>query len=65
MTTKPTMNSDSTGLALEGYCPVAYFFGPPKIGVNEHSSSYQGATYRFVSKEAKEMFDADPSKFAP
>ena len=53
------MNIDANGLALEGYCPVAYFFGPPKVGSKDFESVYQGATYRFVSQEAKDMFDAD------
>jgi hypothetical protein len=62
---QPTMNIDSNNLALEGYCPVAYFFGPPKLGLENLTSTFQGATYRFVSEQAKSMFDADPVKYAP
>ena len=64
-TVTAVMNVDSTGLALEGNCPVAYFFGPPKKGQEEFSSVYQGVTYRFANGQAKGMFDAEPAKYMP
>jgi YHS domain-containing protein len=60
------VNATSTGLALRGYDPVAYFtLGEPTAGSLEHTSTYEGATYRFVSAEHKAQFDASPEAFAP
>ncbi|MCA9441066.1 MAG: YHS domain protein, partial [Candidatus Omnitrophica bacterium] len=54
------------GLALEGYCPVAYFaVGKPVMGKPEYASIYNGVTYHFVNADAKEMFDEDPEKYIP
>jgi YHS domain-containing protein len=59
-------NLPSTGLALEGYCPVAYFaVNKPVRGKSEHASTYNGVTYHFVSADAKRTFDAEPRKYIP
>ena len=43
-------NLDSSGLALKGYDPVAYFAeGKPVQGKPEITASHEGATYRFAS----------------
>ena len=59
-------NIPSSGLALEGYCPVAYFaVNKPVLGKAEYASDHNGVTYHFVSADAKKAFDADPEKFIP
>lgn len=59
-------NVPSTGLALEGYCPVAYFaVNKPVRGKAKHQSTYQDVTYYFVSSDAKKEFDKDPEKYVP
>ncbi len=59
-------NLPSSGLALEGYCPVAYFaVNQPVMGKPEHASTYNGVTYHFVSAEAKKEFDGKPEKYLP
>lgn len=59
-------NIPSSGLALEGYCPVAYFaVGKPVMGKKEHSSTHKGVTYHFVNADAKKMFDRHPEKYVP
>ncbi len=59
-------NVPSHGVALEGYCPVAYFaVNKPVRGVPEHASNHAGITYYFVSADAKAAFDADPEKYVP
>jgi YHS domain-containing protein len=59
-------NIPSHGVALEGYCPVAYFAAnKPLRGKSEHSSVHADITYYFVSAGAKEAFDADPEKYLP
>ncbi len=59
-------NLPSSGLALEGYCPVAYFaVGKPVLGKAEFASDFNDVTYYFVSSDAKKAFDANPKKFIP
>ena len=59
-------NLPSSGLALEGYCPVAYHVvGEPVRGKPEFTSIYNDVAYQFVSSEAKQYFDADPEKYLP
>ena len=59
-------NLPSSGVALEGYCPVAYFaVNKPVMGKPEHASTHNGVTYHFVSVDAKRAFDADPEKYIP
>ncbi len=51
---------------ISGYDPVAYFTeGTPQRGSGYHVSDYKGVTYAFASEEHKEMFEANPSKYAP
>lgn len=60
------VNVDRSGLALQGYDPVAYFTdGKPVEGDASIVASYQGATYRFASADHKAMFERDPAKYAP
>ena len=59
-------NLPSSGVALEGYCPVAYFAVDKAVrGVPEHASTHEGVSYWFVNAEAKDAFDASPEKFLP
>lgn len=59
-------NIPSSGLALEGYCPVAYFaVNKPVKGSKEFSSDYKGVTYYFVNADAKAAFDENPDKYVP
>ena len=59
-------NLPSHGVALEGYCPVAYFaVNEPVRGKPEYASTYAGVTYHFVSAEAKAVFDKNPAQYVP
>lgn len=59
-------NLPSSGLALEGYCPVAYFAVNKAIkGKPEYASTYRDVDYWFVSDDAKKAFDANPEKYLP
>lgn len=52
--------------AIDGYDAVAYFTeGHPVKGSKEFSFEYQGAVWRFASREHLEMFKADPEAYAP
>lgn len=63
---KMLLNLDSSGVAIQGYDPVAFFTvkGPVK-GKPEFTSDYHGAKYRFHSAASKSAFDADPAKYEP
>lgn len=59
-------NLPSSGLALEGYCPVAYHVvNKPVRGKPEYASTYNDVTYHFVNADAKQAFDQDPEKYLP
>ena len=52
--------------AVSGYDTVAYFTdGLPVEGSREHSYDWMGTTWLFASAEHRELFQADPEKYAP
>jgi YHS domain-containing protein len=58
--------TDDLGQAVRGFDPVAYFTdGKPVPGQAEFSFPYQGAIWRFTSAEHRDLFKADPAKYAP
>ena len=58
--------SGASGVAINGYDPVAFFTqGKPVNGNFEILSKHRGATYYFASKQHKAMFDKNPDKYAP
>jgi len=64
--TKTLFNLDKTGVAIQGYDPVAFFTDhKPVEGKAEFVSKHDGATYLFSSKEHKELFDKEPAKYEP
>jgi YHS domain-containing protein len=53
-------------LALSGYDPASYFTeGHPEKGSAEYSAAFDDATYWFKNAEHREMFVADPDRYAP
>lgn len=53
-------------VAIQGYDPVAYFTESEAVkGSEEHALKWLGANWHFASEEHKEMFSANPSKYAP
>ena len=62
----PAQAQDSRPLALKGYDPVAYFTdGKPTPGVTEYEFLFDGQRYRFASAQHRDLFKADPDKYAP
>lgn len=56
----------SNGIAVHGYDVVAYFTqGKPIVGNAAFTAQHEGATYQFASAENRDLFAADPAKFAP
>ncbi|MEM8945150.1 MAG: YHS domain-containing (seleno)protein [Planctomycetota bacterium] len=59
-------NVPSSGIALEGYCPVAYFAVNKAIrGKQEFAVTHNDVTYYFVNADAMKLFQADPVKYLP
>jgi YHS domain-containing protein len=60
------VDTDDNGVALQGHDPVAYQTEEkPVMGSDEFTAEYNGATYKFASAENRDMFTADPEKYAP
>ena len=65
-TTKTLVNLDKTGVAIQGYDPVAFFTDKkPVKGDQKFLFKHDGAIYFFASKEHKDLFKADPAKYTP
>ncbi len=59
-------NLPASGIAIDGYCPVAYFaVNKPVKGKPQFASTYNGVTYHFVNADAKKVFDKNPEKYLP
>jgi YHS domain-containing protein len=64
--TKTLLNLDKSGVAIQGYDPVAFFKdNQPVMGKASITSMYDGATYQFASESHKKLFDQDPAKYEP
>ena len=61
-----SINKGSDGVALKGYDAVAYFTeGRPVMGTKEFQHEWQGARWQFSSGVNRDLFAADPGKYAP
>lgn len=59
-------NADSTGLALRGYDPVAYFTQEQATpGVATYQAEHKGLTYQFTSAEHRQRFQDNPETYLP
>jgi YHS domain-containing protein len=57
---------DKNGVALKGFDPVSYFVdAKPSQGMEKFMAKHEGATYLFASEKNRDMFVAEPSRFAP
>ena len=57
---------DGIPLAIKGYDPVAYFvMGKPMRGLQEFEYEWDEHRYYFVNAEHRELFKADPIRYAP
>src|SRR5512147_1776342 len=59
-------NTLYAGLGAKGYDVVSYFTdGKPAVGSADFTQAYGGVTWRFVSKEHRDLFAKSPAKYAP
>ena len=62
----PALAQGTQPLVLKGYDPVAYFTdGKPVQGVASYELTFDGQRYRFASAQHRDLFKANPDKYAP
>jgi hypothetical protein len=62
----PLAADEDVPLALKGYDPVAYFtLGEPTRGLEALEYEWDEHRYRFSRPEHRELFKADPARYAP
>jgi YHS domain-containing protein len=60
------VNTTWTGVAIKGYDSVAYFTeGKPVKGSEDFKYDWNGAEWQFASAANRDLFKADPVKYAP
>src|SRR5262245_59081260 len=60
------VNQSASGVAMKGYDPVAYFTeGRPAKGETRFQHQWMGATWQFSSAVNRDLFVANPKKYAP
>ena len=58
--------TDANDVILAGHDAVAYFTeGEPTLGSTEYTAQHEGAVYRFASAKNRDLFRANPEKYAP
>jgi hypothetical protein len=62
----PAKAAEPAPLAIKGYDPVAYFTdGTPTRGHPDIGYEWDDHRYQFATLEHRELFKADPTRFAP
>jgi len=62
----PSLAAEQLPLAIKGFDPVAYFtIGRPERGLPEIELEWDEHRYRFIRPEHRELFKADPVRYAP
>jgi hypothetical protein len=65
-TTERVVVNRYTGLAIEGFDPVAYFVdGRPEVGLEDFEASEAGAVWRFRNEGNRASFIAHPDIYGP
>jgi hypothetical protein len=60
------VNESDTGVAIKGYDPVAYFIeGRAVMGSSRFSYKWQDAEWHFASAADRDLFVANPERYAP
>ena len=60
------VNATPEGIAIKGFDPVAYFTEQrPVKGSDGFEYVWNGAKWRFATAEHRDLFKADPEKYAP
>ena len=58
--------TDENGVILAGHDAVAYFTqGKPVLGASRYTAVHNDAIYRFSTAKNRDLFNANPDKYAP
>lgn len=61
-----SVNVDSSGLAIKGFDPVAYFSDNKALkGNQKFRHKFGGAVYQFASQKNLDLFSKNPGKYTP
>ena len=65
-TTERVVTNRYSGLAIEGYDPLAYFVdGTPELGLPAYEATQAGAVWRFRNEGNRDSFVAHPEIYGP
>jgi hypothetical protein len=65
-TTERVVTNRYSGLAIEGYDPVAYFIDArPRVGLPEFEAASSGVVWRFLNEGNQASFVAHPEVYGP
>jgi hypothetical protein len=65
-TTERVVTNRYSGLAIEGYDPLAYFVdGTPELGLPDFEAAQGGAVWRFRNEGNRDSFVAHPEIYGP
>src|ERR1700734_223647 len=65
-TTERVVTNRYSGLAIEGYDPLAYFIDArPRVGLPDFEVSEAGAVWRFTNEGNRDSFIAHPDIYGP
>ena len=66
VTADVTTATDDNDVILAGHDAVAYFTeGKPVLGSADFTAQHAGAVYRFANAKHRDLFRANPEKYAP
>jgi len=60
------VNANDNDIAIKGYDTVSYFTkNTPTKGSAKYTAAYNGAIYQFSTADNRDLFQSEPSKYAP
>lgn len=65
MTALPALAGNQLAVAIGGYDTVSYHSGTPAAGEARINHFWNGAIWYFTSEENRDLFAADPDRYAP
>ncbi|MDJ0992169.1 MAG: YHS domain-containing (seleno)protein [Dinoroseobacter sp.] len=65
VTTAPAFAGNQLAVAIGGYDTVSYHTSEPTMGEARFNHFHNGAIWYFASEENRDLFAADPTRYAP
>lgn len=64
-TTRQASAGNQLAVAVSGYDVTSYQSGTPQRGIPRYNATYNGAIWYFQSEATRDLFKADPARYAP